>query len=139
MIAAQCDLVLVVVNRPAEQDARDRWGSHGLWWHVVKNLVAGLRPVAIVVVDTAFMYATGVNRATGSHPNEETVLARLTDRYGQGHQLNVGQSAALVRAANSPRQTNLIAVMVGAEPVHPTGPPGQGMSSPLLAARQARP
>ncbi|RSN06475.1 hypothetical protein DMB42_24615 [Nonomuraea sp. WAC 01424] len=106
---------------------------------VVKDLVGDLRPVAVVDHDTASMYATGVNRATGPHPYEDTVIARLTDRYAQDHQLNVGQSAALARAANSPRQTNLIAVLVGAEPVHPTGLPGQGMSSPLLAARQARP
>ncbi|MFI6179731.1 hypothetical protein ACIA8R_29600 [Nonomuraea sp. NPDC051191] len=99
LTVAQFNPVLVVVNQPGEQDGSNRWDSHGLWWHVVKDLVGDLRPISVIDDDTAFTYATGVNRATDPLPFEDTVLARLTDRYGQERRLTSGQAAALIRAA----------------------------------------
>jgi hypothetical protein len=58
-----------------------------------------MRPIAVVDDDTAFTYATGLNRHRDPMPMEDTTLATLAKRYDQERGLTRGQASALVRAA----------------------------------------
>ncbi|NRQ34710.1 hypothetical protein HII36_23165 [Nonomuraea sp. NN258] len=94
----QYNPVLVVVNKPAEQAAATAWDATDLWWHIVKDLIGDMRPIA-VTDDTAFTYASGIDRACGPEVYERGVLAALAQRYDQERGLTAGKAAALVRVA----------------------------------------
>jgi crossover junction endodeoxyribonuclease RuvC len=102
LTVSQHDPVLIVVNQPADQDQggeRRDADAAGLWWHIVKDLVGDMRPLAVVGDDTAYTYATGLHRHRDPAPMETTTLATLAQRYDQERGLTTGQASALIRAA----------------------------------------